>query len=189
MTRSATRTARLFAPLALLAAIGCAHAKPTVASTTTDDTTVRAPKPAQEVKATPAPVAAAEPASEQLALQNLQAAVDDLKNTRIFFGYDDDLLTPDGRTKLTTISEILAKHPKLRIRVEGNADERGTEAYNLVLGQRRADSTRKYLVQLGAHEDQVNTLTYGEEHPIAPDHTEQAWQQNRRADVVVLPLN
>jgi peptidoglycan-associated lipoprotein len=176
------------AVLTLAAGVGCAHANPTVASTTTDDTTRKAPV-AQEVKATPAPVAAAEPASEQLAQQSLQAAVDDLKGTRIFFSYDDDLLTPEGRTKLTAISSILAKHPKLHIRVEGNADERGTEAYNLVLGQRRADATRKYLVQLGAHEDQVNTLTYGEENPVAKDHSEQAWQQNRRADVVVLPMN
>jgi peptidoglycan-associated lipoprotein len=172
--------------LAVAAAAGCAHSAAAGPSATTEDITHNARANKQQLQATATPVAADASASDVQGQKDLQAAIDDLKGTQIFFGYDDDGITPEGRTKLATLGDILSRHPNLQIRVEGNCDERGTEAYNLVLGQRRADAARKYVMQMGARDNQVATISYGAERPMAMGHTEQAWKQNRRDDFVVV---
>jgi peptidoglycan-associated lipoprotein len=70
------------------------------------------------------------------------------------------------------------------VRVEGNCDERGAAAYNLALGSKRAASAKAYLVQMGARDDQITTISYGKEKPRVQGHDEQAWSQNRRDDLV-----
>jgi peptidoglycan-associated lipoprotein len=169
--------------LAFIASAGCAHAHAAGPSSMTNDMSGSHSKQL-DMHAAATPASASE--SDIQGQKDLQAAIDDMKGTRIFFGYDDDGITPEGRAKLATIGDILYRHPNLRIRIEGNCDERGTEAYNLVLGQRRADSARKYLTSLGAGPQQVATVSYGAERPVQTGHTEQAWQQNRRDDFVVV---
>lgn len=163
----------VLSPLALvLAAVGCAHtaAKPSIDST-----------PAQVAKAeAPAPSVAAEPqGDERQAMADLEAA---LRGAVLHFAFDQDGLTADSRSRLERIARILGQHPGLRVRVDGNCDERGTEEFNLALGQRRAEVAKKYLVNLGVDGDRVNTISFGKDRPLADAHDESAWAQNRRDD-------
>ncbi len=105
----------------------------------------------------------------------------------IFFDFDRSELRPEARTTLQQKSEILRQYPDIRVRIEGNADERGTVEYNLALGERRADSARTYLIDLGIDPDRLTTISYGEERPLAEGHNEAAWQQNRRDEFIPIP--
>ena len=80
-------------------------------------------------------------------------------------------------------AEYLATHPNRTVRLVGNADERGSNEYNLALGQRRADGAKKMLLVGGAKEGQIESVSYGEEKPVATAHNEAAWSQNRRTDL------
>ncbi len=115
---------------------------------------------------------------------DLDAALNELANVSVFFAFDDSTLTPEAQAKLTKVADVLVKYPALTIQVQGNTDERGTEAYNLALGQRRADSARGYLTRLGVKDGQITTVSFGDEKPKAATHDEAAYQQNRRDDVV-----
>ena len=90
------------------------------------------------------------------------------------------------RGTLKAIAEWMLQHSTARIVVEGHCDERGTDEYNLGLGDRRATATRDYLMSLGVPKDRMQTVSYGEERPLCTDHTEDCWQQNRRAHFVVI---
>ncbi len=81
---------------------------------------------------------------------------------------------------------LLKKYPKVKIQIEGHCDERGTNEYNLALGERRANSTKKYLLSLGITADRISTISYGEEKPFDPGHNEEAWAKNRRAHFIIL---
>jgi len=80
---------------------------------------------------------------------------------------------------------LLKKYPGMTFQIEGHCDERGTGEYNLALGERRANSTKKYLVSLGIEPARISTISYGEERPLDPGHTEEAWAKNRRAHFVI----
>ena len=82
-------------------------------------------------------------------------------------------------------SALLKKFPNVKIQIEGHCDERGTNEYNLALGERRANSTKKYLTSLGITADRVSTISYGEEKPMDPGHNEEAWTKNRRANFLI----
>jgi peptidoglycan-associated lipoprotein len=105
----------------------------------------------------------------------------------IFFDFDRSDLRPEARTTLQQKSEILRQYPDIRVRIEGNADERGTVEYNLALGERRADAARTYLIDLGIDPDRLTTISYGEERPLAEGQNETAWQQNRRDEFIPIP--
>ena len=81
---------------------------------------------------------------------------------------------------------FLKKNPKMKIQIEGHCDERGTVEYNLALGERRANNTKKFLVSLGIPSDRISAISYGKERPFDKGHHEEAWARNRRAHVVVL---
>ena len=81
---------------------------------------------------------------------------------------------------------FLKNNPRMKIQVEGHCDERGTVEYNLALGERRANNTKKYLVSLGIPSDRISTISYGKEKPFDKGHHEEAWAKNRRAHIVVL---
>jgi len=114
---------------------------------------------------------------------DLDKALDQLRNVSVFFEFDSSTLTKDAQEKLTNVASILSQHPELKVRIEGNADERGSEQYNLALGQRRADSAKKYLDNLGVKAEQITSISFGAEKPKAKGHDEEAWKQNRRDDV------
>ncbi|MDP3015629.1 MAG: peptidoglycan-associated lipoprotein Pal [Deltaproteobacteria bacterium] len=103
----------------------------------------------------------------------------------IFFDYDKYDIRPADTEILKGNSALLKKFPNVKIQIEGHCDERGTNEYNLALGERRANSTKKYLTSLGITADRVSTISYGEEKPMDPAHNEEAWTKNRRAHFLI----
>jgi OOP family OmpA-OmpF porin len=103
----------------------------------------------------------------------------------VYFDFDKYLIKPDGREAIKRNAEWLQKNPAKKVVVEGNCDERGTNEYNMALGQRRADAAAKYLMDLGIAKDRVGTVSYGEEKPVCKDANEACWSKNRRGDFVV----
>jgi OOP family OmpA-OmpF porin len=103
----------------------------------------------------------------------------------IYFDFDKYLIKPEGREALKRDAEWLQKNPDKKVVVEGNCDERGTNEYNMALGQRRADAAAKFLMDLGIAKDRIGTVSYGEEKPMCTEHNEACWSKNRRDDFVV----
>jgi peptidoglycan-associated lipoprotein len=100
----------------------------------------------------------------------------------IYFDYDKSDIRPEYRVILEGIAQWMKDNPARNLLTEGHCDERGTNEYNLALGERRALSVRRYLIGLGVHPDRLHTISYGEEKPADPGHTEEAWARNRRAE-------
>jgi peptidoglycan-associated lipoprotein len=104
----------------------------------------------------------------------------------IHFDFDKYDIRREDEAILRENAAWLKKNPKMKIQIEGYCDERGTAEYNLALGERRANMTKKYLLSLGISSDRISTISYGEERPLDPGHNEEAWGKNRRAHTVVL---
>jgi peptidoglycan-associated lipoprotein len=102
-----------------------------------------------------------------------------------FFAFDASTLDADAQEALQQSASWLRSHPEFRIRIEGHCDERGTEQYNLALGDRRADAAATYLATLGVDRSRIQTVSYGEERPFEQGSGEAAWAQNRRAHLVL----
>jgi peptidoglycan-associated lipoprotein len=105
-----------------------------------------------------------------------------LELEKVFFEFDAYTLTPQSREILARNAEWLRQNPGARLTIEGHCDERGSDEYNLALGQRRADAAKNYLVSLGIAAERLSDISYGEERPAAADSDENAWSQNRRAE-------
>ncbi|MGA7105621.1 MAG: peptidoglycan-associated lipoprotein Pal [Candidatus Deferrimicrobiaceae bacterium] len=103
----------------------------------------------------------------------------------IHFDFDKSFIRKDAKPILQAVAEYLKKNPDAKVQIEGHCDERGTSEYNIALGQRRADSTKKYLANLGVDGSRLSTISYGEEKPADPGHNEAAWAKNRRAVFVI----
>ena len=104
----------------------------------------------------------------------------------VYFDFDKSFIRPEYRPTLTEKAEFLKDNPNVHIRIEGNCDERGTNEYNLALGERRAESAKGFLASLGISPDRIETISYGEERPLAAGHNEDSWSQNRRDDFVIM---
>ena len=104
----------------------------------------------------------------------------------VYFGYDRSELDADARAKLDDKVQVLLADRALRIRVEGHTDDRGSDEYNLALGQRRATAVRRYLVQRQIAADRIDITTLGEERPTCMNASEACWRTNRRAEFVVI---
>ncbi|MCG5500922.1 peptidoglycan-associated lipoprotein Pal [Ectothiorhodospira lacustris] len=102
----------------------------------------------------------------------------------IYFEFDRDDVRADFVDVVAAHGAYLARNSQTRIRLEGHTDERGTREYNLGLGERRAHSVRRMLLLQGASGDQIQVISYGEEMPAAMGSSEQAWQQNRRVELI-----
>jgi peptidoglycan-associated lipoprotein len=107
-----------------------------------------------------------------------------LKDIR--FDYDKYDIRRVDEGILRENAAFLKKNPKMKIQIEGHCDERGTVEYNLALGERRANNTKRYLVSLGITSDRISTISFGKERPLDPGQNEEAWAKNRRAHIVVL---
>ncbi len=105
---------------------------------------------------------------------------------RIHFAFDSYELSPKAREILKKKAEVLLKYPYIKMVIEGNCDERGTEEYNLALGERRARAAYEYLILLGIEADRLSIVSYGEERPLDPRHNEEAWAKNRRDDFTII---
>lgn len=102
-----------------------------------------------------------------------------------FFPFDASTLDENAQEALGRSATWLREHPEFRIRIEGHCDERGTEQYNLALGDRRAETAASYLAALGVDRVRIETVSYGEERPFEEGSNEAAWSQNRRAHLVL----
>ncbi|HEV2364789.1 MAG TPA: peptidoglycan-associated lipoprotein Pal [Caulobacteraceae bacterium] len=100
---------------------------------------------------------------------------------RVYFDYDKHDIRDDARPVLDAQAAWLARFPQVRVRVEGNCDERGTREYNFALGGRRAAAVKDYLVRHGVDPARIDTVSYGKERPIDPGDNEEAWAKNRNA--------
>ena len=103
-----------------------------------------------------------------------------------FFGYDESALTSEGQAALSSSATWLRSNPQYNVLIEGHCDERGTEQYNLALGDRRAAIARDYLITLGVDAGRIRTVSYGEERPFVEGTGENAYAQNRRAHLVLV---
>jgi peptidoglycan-associated lipoprotein len=103
----------------------------------------------------------------------------------IYFDFDESAIREDARPVLLVIASYLKNNPKFKLIIEGHCDERGTSEYNMALGQRRADATRAWLLNLGIPASRMTTVSYGKERPMVEGHDEAAWSKNRRAVFVL----
>lgn len=103
----------------------------------------------------------------------------------VFFGYDSFAISDEGRQALARNADWIKSNPGSQLKIEGHCDERGTSAYNLVLGEKRAKAVRNYLVELGVAANRLGIVSYGKERPFCKEHAESCYAQNRRGHVVV----
>jgi peptidoglycan-associated lipoprotein len=102
------------------------------------------------------------------------------------FAFDSAELDDLAKEILVNNAKWLKDHPELKVQIEGHCDERGTEEYNLALGERRAKAVRDYLVSLGISPSRISIISYGESMPLDPGHNESAWAKNRRAHFAIV---
>jgi peptidoglycan-associated lipoprotein len=121
---------------------------------------------------------AAAPGSEQDFVVNV--------GDRVYFDLDSYQIRPEAYPRLDAQAAWLQRYPNVTVRIEGNADERGTREYNLALGARRAESVRTYLVERGINAARIDTISYGKERPIAAGSNEEAWARNRNAHTAIV---
>ncbi len=185
-----------FALGSLLLVGGCSKKQVREESETPATTQVTETKPVPEktVRETPIKPKPAEPAPQRTAAVTPApakpvkggglAGETGPKLKRIHFDFDKSAIRPQDREILAKNAEYLLANPGVRIRIEGHCDERGTTEYNLALGERRAKSAFQYLMDLGVDPNRMSVVSYGEEAPLDPAHTEEAWAKNRRAEFV-----
>ncbi|WP_296815328.1 peptidoglycan-associated lipoprotein Pal [Brevundimonas sp.] len=104
---------------------------------------------------------------------------------RVYFDFDSYSIRSDAQRVLAAQAAWLARYPQVQVRIEGNADERGTREYNLALGARRAEAVRSFLIANGVSAARIDTISYGKERPIAMGSNEEAWAQNRNAHTAI----
>ena len=114
-----------------------------------------------------------------------RAARESFMNELIHFEFDKSRLLPEAKAILRVKAEWLKANPEAQVIIEGHCDERGTNEYNLALGDRRAQSAKTYLVDLGIAPERLTCISYGEERPLDPGHNEAAWAKNRRDQFVL----
>jgi len=189
-----TRCSHLVLSTLLVAAVvlsGCAKRPattqaaapaPTGSATTTAATPAPAPvqsAPPTAATTTPAPSTTARPAVQDF------AAVPELAD--VFFDFDKYDIRPGDAKTLDANANWLKSNPNHLMLIEGHCDERGTNEYNLALGERRAKSTMNYLVSQGVQANRITIISYGEERPQCTEHNEACWAKNRRAHFLVKP--
>jgi peptidoglycan-associated lipoprotein len=123
------------------------------------------------------------------AAEELRRVAEEARNTlraTISFGFDQAVLSAEARARLDAKLVILRANPRMRIRIVGHADDRGSDEYNLALGQRRAAAAKRYLVQRGIEERRFETVSRGEEEPVCRERTQSCWSRNRRDEFLIL---
>ncbi len=166
------KTQLLSAILASVLLVGCA-------STSTDDSAAEAEAAAREAAA--AEAAAREAAEQEAARRAAAEAAANLQKV-FYFDFDQATLSADTRAALDDQIAVL-KDTNAKVRLEGHADERGTREYNMALGERRANAVANYLIINGIARYRIETVSYGEERPVASGSNESSWSQNRRVEL------
>jgi len=176
-------------PVLLTVLYGCPKKKPATppADLPIETQPVTPPPPPQDVVEPPPPVE--DKVEDPLMSSDLQVVNDELRRrgftADVYFQYDESSLSDESRERLARNAELLRAQPQFLLTIEGHADERGTNEYNLALGERRANAVRDYLTSLGVDGSRMRTLSYGEERPVCTESAESCWSQNRRAFMVI----
>jgi peptidoglycan-associated lipoprotein len=195
MKNSARLTLIAIAAFGLMGA-GCAKKKVAAAPPPPPPSSTPAPAPqaaaATPSRSTPAPVQRASTPPPQRAMptpaekariETLLARIEDA-----YFDYNEHTLRPDAIKALqadsSELRDIISQYPDYKLTIEGHCDERGSEAYNMALGDARAKAAQEYLVGVGISSSQLNVFSYGKDKPVCEDHDEGCWQKNRRIHIV-----
>ncbi len=175
---------KLLVALAVFALVaGCASTKPVPPENVVDNSK----------GGTPPPTTAQPPSTGKTSGGGVVAVKDDggaaelksgiLTERSVYFDYDKDAVKAEFAKIVQAHAKFLMDHKTRKVRLEGNADERGSREYNMALGQRRANSVKQALNVLGVANDRIETVSFGEDKPKATGHDETAWAQNRRVDI------
>jgi peptidoglycan-associated lipoprotein len=124
------------------------------------------------------------PSADPYGLAALKDPKSPLSKRNIYFDYDSYVVKDEYKALLDHHARFLARNGQFKMLIQGNADERGSREYNLALGQKRAEAVKKALMLLGAREDQLESVSLGEEKPACAESTEACWAQNRRGDML-----
>lgn len=170
---------RLVPFLLALSAAACSKKQPEVAPQPADTSAPPAPPPAPPAPP-PAPTAGGDAAAETT--RRLTAELGNV----IHFDYDQDLIKPEDVPILDAKAAIMKANPAVRLRISGHADDRGSDEYNLVLGNKRALAAKRYLESKGVEGSRIEVTSLGEERPVDPAQSEDAWAKNRRAEFEIL---
>ena len=177
----------LMLAMLLVLSVSCAKKKVTMEAEPTQEMTaeqMEAQQAAQEAaaarEAQMAQKGEAEQQREEAAMMAEEARMRAFVEENIHFDFDKYDLKPKAMMILDEKAAYLREHPEVRVLVEGHCDDRGTNEYNLALGDRRANSAKNYLVRSGVAESRITTISYGEEQPLCMEQTESCWWRNRR---------
>jgi len=175
----------------MILATGCAKQEMVKKETPPPDAAVVTPPPTttppvkeEPVKETPITKETVT-TTEEIALLNEDATASKMFQT-IYFDFDSFTLSETARDALAKNAVAIKKNKGMKVQIQGHCDERGSDAYNLALGEKRAKAAYDYLITLGAPSNQLYVISYGKERPADPGHDEAAWAKNRRDDFVVL---
>lgn len=130
--------------------------------------------------------ATVEPAYDTGENQEMRAAIQTISDSRVYFAFNKYNIENQYDSVLTREADILKQYPSIRVRIEGNCDDRGTQEYNLALGERRARAAYDYLVARGVNPGQLEMISYGKENPAVLGTGEAVWAKNRRDDFRVI---
>ena len=164
-------------PLALLLAGGCA-------TQSKNDEAASPQSSASSPSSTSSPTQTGAASSRAMRGVVTRDAAGKPTNHSVYYDFDQSGLSAADRKLVEAHAQYLRQHPDTKVRIEGNADERGSKEYNLALGQRRAETVTKAMEILGINEQRVEAVSYGEEKPKATGHDENAWAENRRSDIL-----
>jgi peptidoglycan-associated lipoprotein len=170
-----------FVPVILLLSMFVLWGCPKKAEVTTTQET---PKEAVPAAPTPKPEEAVPAPAIREAQPEERAEAKAAGLQPIHFDFDKSFIRDDAKPVMKANAEWLKANPKVKVKIEGNCDERGTKEYNQALGQRRAASAKKYLTDMGISGSRISLISYGKEKPICTQSTEDCWQKNRRDDLV-----
>ena len=173
---------------ATVVAGACHKAPPPAAPTPVVDTAALRRAREDSLRAAQEAEARRRAAEEQARAQAAAAALERARaslTAPVYFEFDQSAITDEAKAALDQKVSFLRSNPDLRLRIEGNADERGSEEYNLALGMRRAEAAKQYIVGFGIDGSRLATMSNGEDRPADPGHDESAWAKNRRDDFII----
>jgi len=179
-------------PVLVTVLTGCPKKKPATPPADLDVETqpveTPPPGPTQEVVQTPPP-AMEDEVEDPMMSADLQVVNDELRrrgfSPDVYFEYDESSLSDETRERLARNAELLKAQAQFLVTIEGHADSRGTNEYNLALGDKRANAVRDYLGSLGVDGGRLRIITYGEERPVCTEEEESCWSQNRRGHMII----
>jgi peptidoglycan-associated lipoprotein len=189
--RSQIRTLSCVASLALVGVSACHHAPPPAAVTPARAATGANANDRAARERAAADAARRDSIARADSLRRAAAAARTAEDARralllpVHFDFDRDDILPGETALLERKAEILRDNPRLQVRIEGNADDRGSEEYNLALGMRRAAAVERYIQERGISANRMTTASNGLERPVCTEHEESCWSQNRRDEVVI----